>query len=171
MRCPFCGQGDSKVLDSRPTDDGAVIRRRRECVRCGARFTTYEKVEATPFVVTKKDGRRESWSPDKILRGLITACEKRPVELGTLERIVSEVERELRSRYEREVPSKEIGELVTERLRSVDQVAYVRFASVYRQFQDVRRFKEELERLLEGSRAAPPGDPPPAGDGGDRPRS
>ena len=155
MRCPFCGQSDSKVLDSRPTDDGAVIRRRRECVGCNARFTTYEKVEATPFVVIKKDGRREAWSPDKILRGLITACEKRPVELGTLERIVSEVERELRSRYEREVPSKEIGELVTERLRSIDPVAYVRFASVYRQFQDVRRFKEELERLLDGSRAAP----------------
>ena len=154
MRCPFCGQSDSKVLDSRPTDDGAVIRRRRECVGCNARFTTYEKVEAAPFVVIKKDGRREAWSPDKILRGLITACEKRPVDLGTLERIVSEVERELRSRYEREVPSKEIGELVTERLRSIDPVAYVRFASVYRQFQDVRRFKEELERLLDGSRAA-----------------
>jgi transcriptional repressor NrdR len=159
VRCPFCAHGDSKVLDSRPTDDGAVIRRRRECVRCSARFTTYEKLEAHPFVVIKKDGRREAWSPDKVLRGLITACEKRPVELSTLERLVSEVERELRSQFEREVPSREIGELVTERLRSVDQVAYVRFASVYRQFQDVRRFKEELERLLDGaSAAAPPAD-------------
>jgi len=160
VRCPFCGHVDSKVLDSRPTDDGAVIRRRRECIACQSRFTTYEKVEASPFVVVKKDGRREAWSPDKILRGLITAAEKRPVELASLERLVSEVERELRSRYEREVPTKEVGELVTERLRAVDQVAYVRFASVYRQFQDVRRFKEELERLMESAGAGvdlPPG--------------
>ncbi len=153
MRCPFCGAADSKVLDSRPTDDGGVIRRRRECPACAGRFTTYEKVEARPFVVIKKDGRREAWSPEKVLRGLITACEKRPVELSTLESLVAEVERELRSRYEREVPSKQVGELVTERLRSLDQVAYVRFASVYRQFQDVRRFKEELERLLASGRA------------------
>lgn len=156
MRCPLCGHIDSKVLDSRPTDDGAVIRRRRECPACQNRFTTYEKVEASPFVVIKKDGRREAWSPDKLLRGLITACEKRPVERGTLERIVSEVERELRSRYEREVPSKEIGELVMEHLRAIDQVAYVRFASVYRQFQDLRRFKEELERLIEGAAGEAP---------------
>ena len=158
MRCPFCGQDDSKVLDSRPTEDGAVIRRRRECVGCAARFTTYEKVEAAPFLVVKKDGRREAWSPQKVLRGLITACEKRPVELAALERLASEVERELRSRFEREVPSREIGELVTERLRAVDQVAYVRFASVYRQFQDVRRFQEELERLLSaGGESEPSG--------------
>lgn len=150
MRCPFCGRDDSKVLDSRPTDDGAVIRRRRECAGCGERFTTYEKVEALPFLVVKKDGRREAWSPEKVLRGLLTACEKRPVEVGVLERLVSEVERELRTRFDREVPSREIGELVTDRLRAIDQVAYVRFASVYRQFQDVRRFKEELERLLAG---------------------
>lgn len=157
MRCPYCGQGDSRVLDSRPTEDGTVIRRRRECLRCNARFTTYEKVESAPFVVIKRDGRREAFNPEKILRGLITACEKRPVELSTLQRIVGEVERELRSRYEREVPSQEIGELVIERLRAVDQVAYVRFASVYRQFQDVRRFKEELERLLEGGPGGPDG--------------
>ncbi len=148
MRCPFCGHEDTKVLDSRPTEDGTVIRRRRECPRCNNRFTTREKIEARPFVVIKKDGRREAWNPEKILRGLITACEKRPVELSTLEALVGDVERELRARYEREVPSKEVGELVTEHLRQVDQVAYVRFASVYRQFQDVRRFKEELERLL-----------------------
>ena len=148
MRCPSCGHVDSRVLDSRPTDDGSVIRRRRECLACQGRFTTYEKVEASPFVVLKRDGRREAFSPDKVLRGLITACEKRPVPRGTLERLVSEVEREMRSRYDREVPSQEIGELVAERLRAVDAVAYVRFASVYRQFQDVRRFKEELERLL-----------------------
>ena len=148
MRCPSCGHVDSRVLDSRPTDDGSVIRRRRECLACQGRFTTYEKVEASPFVVLKRDGRREAFSPDKVLRGLITACEKRPVPRDTLERLVSEVEREMRSRYDREVPSQEIGELVAERLRAVDAVAYVRFASVYRQFQDVRRFKEELERLL-----------------------
>lgn len=158
VRCPFCGHPDSKVLDSRPTDDGAVIRRRRECIACQSRFTTYEKLEASPFVVVKKDGRREAWSPDKLLRGLITATEKRPVQRAALEGLVAEVERELRSRYEREVPSKEVGELVMERLRALDQVAYVRFASVYRQFQDVRRFKEELERLLEGA-GAPDGPP------------
>jgi transcriptional repressor NrdR len=152
VRCPFCGRDDSRVLDSRPTDDGAVIRRRRECGACGERFTTYEKVESMQFVVVKKDGRREAWSQEKVLRGLMTACEKRPVQIETLERLVRDVERELRSRSEREVASREIGELVTERLREVDQVAYVRFASVYRQFQDVRRFKEELERLMEAGR-------------------
>lgn len=159
-RCPFCGHDDTKVLDSRPTEDGTVIRRRRQCPHCDNRFTTREKIEARPFVVIKKDGRREAWNPEKILRGLITACEKRPVELSTLEALVADVERELRARYEREVPSKEVGELVTEHLRQVDQVAYVRFASVYRQFQDVRRFKEELERLLghqaEGTHATAP---------------
>ena len=137
-----------------------MIRRRRQCPRCDNRFTTREKIEARPFVVIKKDGRREAWNPEKILRGLITACEKRPVELSTLETLVAAVERELRARYEREVPSKEVGELVTEHLRQVDQVAYVRFASVYRQFQDVRKFKEELERLLgqqgDGGQPLPP---------------
>ena len=152
MRCPFCGHPDSKVLDSRPTEDGVVIRRRRECMACAGRFTTYEKVESSPFVVVKKDGRRESFNADKVLRGLITACEKRPIERAALERLVADVERELRSRYEREVPSKVIGEQVIERLRGIDQVAYVRFASVYRQFEDLQRFKEELERLLDGGR-------------------
>ncbi len=130
-----------------------MIRRRRECLSCAARFTTYEKVESSPFVVVKKDGRREAFNPDKVLRGLITACEKRPVERAALERLVAEVERELRSRYEREVSSKVIGELVSERLRGLDQVAYVRFASVYRQFEDLQRFKEELERLLDPARS------------------
>ncbi len=152
MRCPQCSRGDSKVLDSRPADDGAVIRRRRECLACGGRFTTYERIEAAPFVVIKKDGRREPWSAQKILRGLTTACEKRPVAIPVLERLVADVERDLRGRYEREVPTREVGELVTERLRAVDPVAYVRFASVYRQFQDVHRFKEELERLMESGR-------------------
>ena len=161
LRCPFCARDDTKVLDSRPADDGAVIRRRRECGGCGERFTTYEKAETLQFVVVKKDGRREAWSPEKVLRGLTTACEKRPVQVDTLEALVRDVERELRARGEREVPSREIGELVTERLRVLDQVAYVRFASVYRQFQDVRRFKEELERLMEGGHVE--GVPSPAG--------
>lgn len=151
MRCPSCSHPESKVLDSRPTEEGAVIRRRRECLGCGERFTTYEKVEAArPFMVIKKDGRREAFDAGKVLRGLLTACEKRPVPLATLEELVSEAERDLRGRFEREVPSREIGEFVMRRLQGLDQVAYVRFASVYRQFQDLARFKEELERLLTG---------------------
>lgn len=156
MRCPFCSHPDSKVLDSRPTEDGGVIRRRRECLGCASRFTTYEKVESSPFVVVKKDGRREAFNADKVLRGLITACEKRPIERAALDRLVGEVERELRSRYDREVASKVIGEQVIARLRQIDQVAYVRFASVYRQFEDLQRFKEELERLIDSGR--PPTD-------------
>jgi transcriptional repressor NrdR len=148
VRCPECGHPESKVLDSRPTEDGAVIRRRRECLNCGVRFTTYEKVEARPFLVVKKDGRREPFSAEKVLRGLTVACEKRPVPAEELERLTAEVERELRARFEREVPSREIGETVMARLQALDQVAYVRFASVYRQFQDLARFREELERLL-----------------------
>lgn len=139
---------ETKVLDSRPTEEGTVIRRRRECTACGDRFTTYEKLEVTPFVVVKKDGRREAFDRNKILAGLITACEKRPVALQSLEDLVGDIERELRSHYEREVPSSVIGEMVMERLRAVDEVAYVRFASVYRQFKDIQRFKEELEKLL-----------------------
>jgi transcriptional repressor NrdR len=160
MRCPFCSGPDTRVLDSRPTEDGAVVRRRRECPACGGRFTTREKVETSPFVVVKKDGRREGFNPDKVLRGLITACEKRPVQRAQLERIVVDVERELRARYDREVPSKDIGELVIARLRDVDQVAYVRFASVYRQFEDLQRFKVELERLLNGGRGGAAGSGP-----------
>jgi len=152
VRCPECGHSESKVLDSRPTEDGAVIRRRRECLRCEARFTTYEKVEVRPFVVVKKDGRRDAFSSDKVLRGLMVACEKRPVPTEELERIVREVERDLRARFDREVPSREIGEAVMARLQGLDQVAYVRFASVYRQFQDLERFREELERLLSQGR-------------------
>jgi transcriptional repressor NrdR len=148
VKCPSCGHPESKVLDSRPTEEGAIIRRRRECLACGERFTTYERVEARPLVVVKKDGRREAFDANKVLRGLLTACEKRPVPVATLEAMAGEVERELRGRFEREVPSREIGEIVMRRLQGLDQVAYVRFASVYRQFQDLARFKEELERLL-----------------------
>ncbi len=148
MKCPYCDFPESRVLDSRPTEDGAVIRRRRECLHCNQRFTTYEKIETTPFIVIKKDGNREPFDADKILRGLITACEKRPVPLEKLERLVNEVERELRSSLEKEVTSGIIGELVMDRLKYVDEVAYVRFASVYRQFKDIEKFKEELEKLL-----------------------
>jgi transcriptional repressor NrdR len=163
MRCPECGHPESKVLDSRPTEDGSVIRRRRVCQACGGRFTTYEKVEVRPFVVVKKDGRREVFSAEKVLRGLLVACEKRPVPTARLEELVADVERDLRARFDREVPSREIGEAVMERLRAVDQVAYVRFASVYRQFQDLQRFKDELERLLARPAAEPAPHPDPPG--------
>lgn len=138
------------MLDSRPTEEGSAIRRRRECLHCTRRFTTYEKVEEIPLVVVKKDGRRVAFDRGKILAGLIKACEKRPVPVEVLERAAAEVERELRNTLEREVSSAAIGEMVMERLRHIDQVGYVRFASVYRQFADVSRFREELDRLLGG---------------------
>lgn len=129
-----------------------AVRRRRECQHCGYRFTTYEKVEVTPLLVVKKDGRREAFDRDKILRGMLTACEKRPVQLERLQTIAAEIERELQSRYDKEVESRVIGEMVMDRLRRVDQVAYVRFASVYRQFRDIETFRRELDRLLAGDR-------------------
>ena len=132
-----------------------AVRRRRECQVCGERFTTYEKVEATPLLVIKKDGRREPFNRDKVLRGMLTACEKRPVELERLQAIAAEIERELRSRFDKEVESRVIGEMVMERLRRLDQVAYVRFASVYRQFKDIETFRRELDRLLAGDEPAP----------------
>lgn len=149
MRCPFCHHRESRVLDSRPTDEGAVIRRRRECLACGERFTTYEKVEQAPLLVVKRDGRREPFNREKIVRGLLTACEKRPVSVDELERLAVDVERELRSRFEREVTSMEIGDLVMQRLRDLDEIAYVRFASVYLQFHDLQRFREEVDRLMQ----------------------
>ena len=149
MRCPFCHHPESRVLDSRPTDEGAVIRRRRECLACGERFTTYEKVEQAPLLVVKRDGRREPFNRQKIVRGLLTACEKRPVSVEELERLALDVERELRSRFEREVTSMEIGDLVMQRLRDLDEIAYVRFASVYLQFHDLQRFREEVDRLMQ----------------------
>ena len=147
MKCVFCGHEESKVLDSRPVEEGRSIRRRRECLSCGKRFTTYERVEELPLVVVKSDGRRELFDPSKILNGLIKACDKRNVPLSILENLVSEIERELRNGLEREVSSKYIGELVMDRLRSVDQVAYVRFASVYRKFEDVSTFIDEIKKL------------------------
>lgn len=147
MRCVFCGHEDSKVLDSRPVEEGKAIRRRRECLACGKRFTTYERVEELPLVVVKTDNRRELFDPNKILNGLIKACDKRSVPMHVLENIVTDVERELSNHMEREVSSKKIGELVMQRLRSVDQVAYVRFASVYRNFEDVSTFIDEIRAL------------------------
>ncbi len=148
MNCPFCGCSDSKVIDSRPADEGASIRRRRECLACAKRFTTYETVESLPIVVIKKDGSRQSFDRSKVLRGLIRACEKRPVPLAELEKVASEIELELQNSMEREVSTERIGEKVMDRLRSIDQVAYVRFASVYRQFKDIDTFMAELNKLL-----------------------
>lgn len=150
MKCPYCG-GETKVLESRHANDGLAIRRRRECLECGRRFNTMETIEAAPLVVVKKDGRREAFDRAKVLAGVLRACEKRPVSTEECEGLVVEVERELRNTLEREVPSKLIGELVMEHLRKLDGVAYVRFASVYREFKDVREFREQLEKLL-GSR-------------------
>lgn len=148
MLCPFCDYSGTKVLDSRPANENKSIRRRRECERCQRRFTTFEMVEETPMMVIKKDGSREEFSRDKILRGLIRACEKRPVSVERLERIVSEVEQQIRNTAHPEVDSRDIGELVMEQLYPVDEVAYVRFASVYRQFKDINMFMKELNALL-----------------------
>ncbi|OPY57692.1 MAG: Transcriptional repressor NrdR [Pelotomaculum sp. PtaU1.Bin035] len=148
MRCPFCGLSDSRVLDSRPTVEGHSIRRRRECGGCGKRFTTYEKVDELPLVVVKKDGRRETFDRRKLLQGLIKACQKRPVSIGKLEAVVESIEKDLRNTMEPETKSSYIGELVMDSLRSIDEVAYVRFASVYREFRDAESFMEELKNLL-----------------------
>ena len=148
MRCPTCQYNGTKVVDSRPVDDNKAIRRRRECEECGFRFTTFEKVEETPLVVIKKDGSREEFSREKVLRGLIRACEKRPVELERLENIVFSIEKELRRMGNAEVRSEDVGEIVMDKLAEVDEVAYVRFASVYRQFKDINVFIEELKEIL-----------------------
>ncbi len=151
MKCPFCAHLESKVVDSRPAEEGASIRRRRECLSCHKRFTTYETMESLPLVVVKKDGSRQSFDRNKLLNGLIRACEKRPVAYGTLESMVNEIEQVLQNEMEREISSAMIGELVMERLKKVDEVAYVRFASVYRQFKDINTFMRELNKLLEES--------------------
>ena len=149
MRCPFCANPESKVVDSRPADEGASIRRRRECLACHKRFTTYEMMESLPLMVVKKDGSRQSFDRNKVLSGLIRACEKRPVSFDTLEGIVNEVEQALQNELKQEISSAEIGELVMDKLKKVDQGAYVRFASVYRQFKDIDTFMAELNKLLE----------------------
>ena len=152
MKCPYCGYSESKVIDSRPADENSSIRRRRECLSCGKRFTTYETVESLPMVVIKKDGSRQSFDRSKVLRGMIRACEKRPVPLAELEKIAEEIEQDLQNSMEREISTEAIGEKVMERLRNVDQVAYVRFASVYRQFKDIDTFMTELNKLLADNR-------------------
>ena len=148
MKCPFCGYAESKVIDSRPAEEGSTIRRRRECLACGKRFTTYEIIERLPLVVVKRDGSRQSFDRVKVINGLVRACEKRPVSLNQLEAIADSIESELQGALEREISTAEIGEMVMLRLKDLDEVAYVRFASVYRQFKDINTFMEELTKLL-----------------------
>ena len=148
MKCPFCGELDSKVIDSRPAQEGASIRRRRECIVCKKRFTTYELVEQTPLIVIKRDGSRQGFDRVKLINGMIRACEKRPVGLDRLESIASEIETELHGRIEREVPTSLIGEMVMDRLKEIDDIAYIRFASVYRQFRDIDSLNEEISKLM-----------------------
>ena len=152
MKCPYCGESESKVIDSRPADDGERIRRRRECLACQKRFTTYEVVETVPLMVVKKDRSREAFDRQKLLNGLMRACEKRPVGVGTLEKAVDEIEQTLLNTLNREVTSLEIGELAMAQLKKIDEVAYVRFASVYRQFSDINTFMDELKELLNSNK-------------------
>ena len=147
MKCPYCGYSESKVIDSRPTDEGERIRRRRECLNCAKRFTTYEVIETVPVVVVKKDKSREAFDRNKLLNGLLRACEKRPVPLETLERIVDEIETLLQNSLDREVPSTLIGTYAMDKLKKVDEVTYVRFASVYREFKDINTFMDELNKI------------------------
>jgi transcriptional repressor NrdR len=149
MKCPCCGYEESKVVDSRPANDGSSIRRRRECLECGKRFTTYEIIENVPILVVKKDKNREVFDRSKLIKGMLTACEKRPVSMDMIERAVSEIETTLQNSLDREVTSVHIGELVMDKLKGIDQVAYVRFASVYKQFKDVNAFMEELSNFLD----------------------
>ena len=148
MKCPYCSYEESKVIDSRSADDGERIRRRRECLRCGKRFTTYEIIESVPIIVVKKDKSREAFDRNKLFNGLLRACEKRPVSIETIERIVDEIETTLQNSLDREVTSIHIGELAMDQLKNIDEVSYVRFASVYRQFKDINTFMDELNKLL-----------------------
>ncbi len=148
MRCPFCAHDEDRVIDSRPSDEGAAIRRRRECIACGARFTTYEKIENLPLLVIKKDGTREHFDREKLINGILKSCEKRPVSTAQVEAIVNSIETANQNSLKREVTSHEIGEMVMEGLKTIDEVAYVRFASVYRQFKDVNSFLDELNHML-----------------------
>ena len=152
MKCPYCGESESKVIDSRPADDGERIRRRRECLGCQRRFTTYEVVETVPLMVVKKDHSREAFDRQKLLNGLMRACEKRPVGVDTLEKAVDEIEQTLLNTLNREVTSLEVGELAMAQLKKIDEVAYVRFASVYRQFSDINTFMDELKELLNSNK-------------------
>ena len=152
MRCPYCGKADSRVVDSRAADEGATIRRRRECTGCGRRFTTYEGVEKVPLMVIKNDGRREPFKQEKLLNGLIRSCEKRDIPMERIVRLANEIEREVRNTMEREIPSKKLGQLVMDHLRDFDEVAYIRFASVYRKFADIGNFITELDELRESKK-------------------
>lgn len=149
MRCPFCDNDESKVLESRSADEGSSIRRRRECINCSKRFTTYERLEERPFLVIKSDGKRETFDMNKILRGIVRAMEKRPVSIDDINQAVLEIETQAKAAYEKEIPSAAIGELVMDKLKQMDEVAYVRFASVYRQFKDVQDFMKELNNFLQ----------------------
>ena len=149
MKCPYCGFKESKVVDSRPAEEGNSIRRRRECLSCSKRFTTYETVESLPMVVVKRDGSRQTFDRRKLVNGMLRACEKRPVSVAQLEKLGEEIEQELQNSLEREISTEHVGELVMEHLRKVDEVAYVRFASVYRQFKDINTFMRELNKLLD----------------------
>ena len=148
MKCPFCSYSESKVIDSRPAEEGSTIRRRRECLACRKRFTTYEIIERLPLVVVKRDGSRQAFDRVKLINGMVRACEKRPIPLKKLEQIADEIELELQGNLDREINTVEIGEMVMERLKNVDEVAYVRFASVYRSFKDINTFMDELSKLL-----------------------
>ena len=149
MKCPFCGYDDSKVLDTRPTDEGYTIRRRRECLKCQKRFTTYEKIEQSPVMVIKKDGNRQAFDRDKIVRGMIKSCEKRPVSADEIEEAVNNIEKKIENSMRREITSLEIGEMVMDELKDLDEVSYVRFASVYREFKDMHAFADELRELMD----------------------
>lgn len=148
MKCPFCGFIEDKVIDSRPTDEGSAIRRRRECIKCSKRFTTYEKVESLPLMVIKKDKSRQPFDREKLMNGLLRACEKRPISINDLEKMVESIETQLHNSLIREVTTEDIGEMVMAKLKNMDEVAYVRFASVYRQFKDINTFMDELKNLL-----------------------
>lgn len=148
MKCPFCGYDDSKVLDTRPTDEGYTIRRRRECLKCQKRFTTYEKIEQSPVMVIKKDGNRQAFDRDKIVRGMIKSCEKRPVSADEIEEAVNNIEKKIENSMRREITSLEIGGMVMDELKDLDEVSYVRFASVYREFKDLQSFVDELENFV-----------------------
>lgn len=148
MKCPYCGFIEDKVIDSRPTDEGATIRRRRECSKCAKRFTTYEKVESVPLMVVKKDTTRQPFDREKLFNGILRACEKRPVSIHDLQKLVDEIEAQIYNSMQREITTRDIGEMVMARLKDMDEVAYVRFASVYRQFKDVNTFMDELTKLL-----------------------
>ncbi len=148
MKCPFCNYNEDKVIDSRSTQEDSSIRRRRECLRCGRRFTTYEYIEKIPLMIVKKDGRREPFSRNKIIEGLVKACQKRPVSIAQMESLADEVNKEIQKKYDREIDAKVIGEVVMDKLSKLDDVAYVRFASVYRQFKDVNEFMRELKGVL-----------------------